>query len=52
MTALAGCEPQQVVIFGIEPKRIEWGLELSSEVAAIIPDVVKLIISELYESKT
>jgi hydrogenase maturation protease len=52
MTALVGCQPQQVVIFGIEPKRIEWGLELSSEVAAIIPDVVKLIISELYESKT
>jgi hydrogenase maturation protease len=52
MTALVGCQPQQVVIFGIEPKRIEWGLNLSPEVAAVIPDVIKLIINELHQSKT
>ncbi len=47
MAALAGCLPQQVVIFGIEPKRVGWGLELSPEVAAVIPRVLELITSEL-----
>jgi hydrogenase maturation protease len=47
MAALAGCLPQQVVIFGIEPKRVGWGLELSPEVAAIIPRVIELITSKL-----
>jgi hydrogenase maturation protease len=47
MAELAGCMPQQVIIFGIEPKRVEWGLELSPEVAAIIPRVIELIASEL-----
>ena len=51
MAALAGCMPQQVIIFGIEPKGIEWGLELSPEVATVIPRVIELITSEL-ESKT
>jgi len=47
MAELVGCMPQQVVIFGIEPKRVEWSLELSPEVAAVIPMVTELITSEL-----
>jgi hydrogenase maturation protease len=47
MAELAGCSPHQVVIFGIEPKRVGWGLELSPEVAAIIPRVIELIMGEL-----
>lgn len=47
MAELAGCMPHQVVIFGIEPQRVEWGLELSPEVAAVIPRVIELITSEL-----
>jgi len=47
MAELVGCMPQQVIIFGIEPKRLEWGLELSPEVAAVIPRVIELITSEL-----
>jgi hydrogenase maturation protease len=29
MANLAGCMPREVVIFGIEPKQIDWDLELS-----------------------
>lgn len=47
IAALAGCLPHQVVIFGIEPKRVGWGLEISPEVAAVIPKVIKLVLSEL-----
>jgi hydrogenase maturation protease len=38
--------PQEVTIYGIEPKEMGLGLELSSEVAAAIPRVVELILGE------
>ena len=39
--------PQNVVIVGIEPKELDWGMSLSSEVTAVIPHVVELICKEL-----
>ena len=42
-----GCAPQQVVIFGIEPKEIGYGLELSAQVAAAVPKVIELVLAEL-----
>lgn len=39
--------PPQVVIWGIQPKEISWGMELSPEVAAIIPDVKRAILQEV-----
>ena len=42
-----GCEPKDVVVFGIKPKNIECGLELSQEVAASVPRVVKLVLAEI-----
>ena len=42
-----GCAPQQVVIFGIEPKEMGYGLELSTEVEAVVPSVTKLVLAEL-----
>jgi hydrogenase maturation protease len=47
MAELAGCMPGEVIIFGIEPKRVDWSLELSPEVAAVIPKVIELVMSEL-----
>jgi hydrogenase maturation protease len=44
---LTGDMPVNIVIFGIEPKILDWGLELSPEVAAVIPKVIELIIKEL-----
>jgi len=43
------CEPEEVVIFGVSPKSTECGMELSQKVSASIPDIIKLILSELCE---
>jgi len=37
----------EVVVLGVEPKSLEWGLELSPEVAAAVPQVVTLVLAEL-----
>jgi len=47
LAELTGCTPRDVVILGIEPKKIDWGLELSPEVAAVVSKVIELVISEL-----
>lgn len=39
--------PQNVVIFGIEPEEIDWGMNLSTEIAAVVPKVIELILKEL-----
>jgi len=39
--------PQEVIILGVEPKEIGWGLELSAEVEAAVPKVIELVIEEL-----
>lgn len=39
--------PQEVVIFGIVPKDMSPGLELSAEVAAVVPEVVKRVLAEI-----
>jgi len=47
MTRQLGCASKDVVVFGIKPKNIECGLELSEEVAASVPRVVKLVLAEI-----
>jgi hydrogenase maturation protease len=42
--------PPQVVIFGIQPKEISWGTELSPEVQAAIPKVTDLILKEIQKT--
>ncbi len=37
----------EIVIFGIQPKEINWGLDLSPEVAAVIPQVISAIFKEI-----
>jgi hydrogenase maturation protease len=44
--ALGNCPPE-VVIFGIQPKEMSWGTELSAEVRASIPKVTDLILKEI-----
>jgi len=47
MARYLDCLPQEIIIYGIEPKDIAWGLELSPEVAAVVPKVIKLVLGEL-----
>lgn len=44
---LLGRAPRRVVLFGVTPRRIELGLELSPEVAAVVPEVGARVLAEL-----
>jgi hydrogenase maturation protease len=39
--------PRKVIIFGIEPQEIGWGLELSEELKQKIPQILSLVREEL-----
>ena len=39
--------PREVIIFGVEPKTIAWGLEPSDELLAKIPVLIELIKEEI-----
>ena len=41
------CMPREIIFFGIEPKQIDWGLELSPEAAATVPRVIELVLAEI-----
>ena len=47
MAKLMGDLPADIVIIGIEPEILNWGMDLSPEVLAVIPKVLKLIENEL-----
>ena len=40
----------ETIIIGVEPKEIEWGLELSPELQGKMPQIVKVILAELNTS--
>ncbi len=39
--------PKEIIIFGIEPKEISWGMELSKEVNKKISEVIELVALEV-----
>jgi hydrogenase maturation protease len=41
----------ETVIIGVEPKEIEWGLELSPELQEKMPQIIEVILAELNNSK-
>ncbi len=50
MIAITGKAPDDITIFGVEPKAIDWGEELSEELKSVIPKVIKLLLNEIEES--
>jgi len=42
-----GVEPGQVVIIGIEPEEIDWGLELSSTLKREMPRIIEVVLQEI-----
>jgi hydrogenase maturation protease len=52
MMSLLGRQPKSVVFIGVEPKIIDYGLELSPEVAGKLPDLVELVCKEVEGTKT
>jgi hydrogenase maturation protease len=47
LMALTGNKPSEIVIIGVEPKRMDWGTELSPELQPVIPEIVKVVLREI-----
>ena len=47
MMELSRSRPDEVVIIGIEPKEIGWGLELSPELSDKLPEIIKVVMDEV-----
>lgn len=45
--ALLSAGPDEVVLFGVRPKEVGWGLKLSDAVAAQVPRIIDLVLAEL-----
>lgn len=43
----SGSKPDEVVIIGVEPKEIDWGMELSTELNDRLPEIMKVVTDEL-----
>lgn len=46
MANVLGHAPQ-TLIFGIQPKSLEWGLEISAEIEALFPRLKELVLKEI-----
>lgn len=46
---LAGAEPPPITVIGVEPLRLDYGLELSAPVRAALPRVVELARASVWE---
>lgn len=42
-----GIAPQEVVVLGVKPKNEDCGLELSPEIARLVPDIIEFVLAEL-----
>lgn len=48
---LLGKQPRNTVIIGIEPKTVDWGLELSWEVEKKMAEITRLVKKEIEETE-
>jgi hydrogenase maturation protease len=44
--SLLGKTPPEVIIIGIQPKEIAWGMELSPELKEKVPEIVRVVLKE------
>ncbi|MBN2119792.1 MAG: HyaD/HybD family hydrogenase maturation endopeptidase [Candidatus Omnitrophica bacterium] len=47
ITEKTGNLPKEVIFIGVEPEKIDWGLEVSKSVKEKIPEIIKLVTQEL-----
>ncbi len=50
MISMIGKAPDKIVIFGIQPKTIDWSEELTDEVNAAIPKLIPHLLKEIEKS--
>ena len=48
--ALFNKQPKSTVVIGIEPKTIDFGLDLSPEIEERLPEIVNLVLREIQET--
>jgi hydrogenase maturation protease len=46
MAEQLGCAPQAVIVLGVQPATLEPGMELSPEIAAVLPHIINLALAE------
>ena len=44
------CAPKEIAIIGIEPKKIDCGLELTDEVKQKIPEIINIVLKEIEDA--
>jgi len=44
------CAPGEIIIIGIEPKEIDYGLELTEEVKQRIPEIINTVLEEIKDA--
>jgi hydrogenase maturation protease len=47
MMEFAEVSPKAIVIIGVEPKEIGWGLEISPELQVQVPRIIDLVKEEI-----
>jgi len=47
MIEYSATKPESIVIIGVEPKEIGWGLELSIELGGKLPEIMKVVMDEV-----
>lgn len=52
VTQLAGATPEQIVIIGVEPAKVEWNTGLSKEVEEKVPEVIDAVMAEITSLRT
>lgn len=43
---MCNCAPREIVIIGVEPEEINYGLELTEQVRQKVPKIVKMVLEE------
>jgi hydrogenase maturation protease len=51
LSEIAGLKPEKTVIIGVEPKEVDWGMELSEELRGRISEVVKVVLKEVAQGQ-
>jgi len=52
MTRIAGSSPEQVVVIGVEPAKVELNTGLSREVEEKVPEIIDAVMAEITCSRT
>jgi hydrogenase maturation protease len=52
MIELTGNKPKEVIIIGVEPKEIDWGMELSPEIRQRMPEIIEVVKKEILSAKS